>query len=56
MVAIEESSDLTAVKIEELQSSLEAHEQRVLDRNKQRATEQAMLAQIAKKGGNGKLK
>lgn len=39
VVAIEESRYLTTTNIEEYQNSLEAHKQKVLERNKECATE-----------------
>jgi hypothetical protein len=43
-VAIEESNDLSTMKVEELQCSLEAYEQRVNERSKDRGAEQALQA------------
>jgi len=34
-VVLEESKDLNSMKIEELQASLEAHELRLIDRNRE---------------------
>ncbi|XP_019427160.1 PREDICTED: uncharacterized protein LOC109335480 [Lupinus angustifolius] len=44
IVAIEESKDINVMKIEELQSSLEAHEMRLLERNPNKKAEQALKA------------
>ncbi|RDY14473.1 hypothetical protein CR513_00462, partial [Mucuna pruriens] len=45
VVAIEESKDLQRMRVEELQNSLEAHEQRLLERISMRAADQALQAQ-----------
>lgn len=50
-VAIEESKNLETMKIEELQGSLVAHEQRMNERNPEKANEQALQAQTSKNGG-----
>jgi len=48
VVAIEESRDLDVMTIEELQNSLEAHEQRVNERkNGEKVTEQALQAKVS---------
>ncbi|XP_019457545.1 PREDICTED: uncharacterized protein LOC109357945 [Lupinus angustifolius] len=44
VVAIEESKDITMMKIEELQSSLEAHEMRLFDISASKKIEQALKA------------
>ncbi|XP_019447306.1 PREDICTED: uncharacterized protein LOC109350530 [Lupinus angustifolius] len=49
VVAIEESKNLEDIKIEELQSSLEAHEQRIKERSLDRDPEQALQARFNKK-------
>ncbi|KAK2431203.1 hypothetical protein QL285_029460 [Trifolium repens] len=54
-VAIMESKDLSTMTLEELQCSLEAHEQRITERAKDRASDQALQAHAVKKG-NGKDK
>ncbi|BAT78585.1 hypothetical protein VIGAN_02128300, partial [Vigna angularis var. angularis] len=45
VVAIEESRDLEKLKVEELQSSLEAHEMRMSERNPIKLNEQALKVQ-----------
>jgi len=54
VVALEESKDLDSMKIEELQASLEAHELRLIDRNRERgksvSSDQALQAQYEKRG------
>jgi len=54
VVALEESKDLDSMKIEELQANLEAHELRLIDRNKERgksvSSNQTLQAQHVKKG------
>jgi len=54
VVALEESKDLDTMKIEELQASLEAHELRLIDRNRERgksvSSDQALQAQYEKRG------
>ena len=54
MCAIEESKNLEDLKIEELQGSLEAHEQRLNDRDTKRSTNQALQAHPSK--GKGRWK
>ncbi|XP_017420405.1 uncharacterized protein LOC108330431 [Vigna angularis] len=48
VVAIEESRELDKMKIKELQSSLEAHEMRLLDRNQIRRDDQALKVHHSK--------
>ncbi|MCI81193.1 hypothetical protein A2U01_0102465, partial [Trifolium medium] len=48
--------DLSTMKVEELQCSLEAHEQRLNERSKERGAEQALQAQTFKKNGGNKGK
>ncbi|MCH81937.1 retrovirus-related pol polyprotein from transposon TNT 1-94, partial [Trifolium medium] len=49
VVAIEYSKDTTTMKIEELQSALEAHEIKMLSRGSERVNQQALQAQLGKK-------
>ena len=56
VVVIEESKDLDSMKVEELQNSLEAHEQRINERrNDEKDKEQALQAQnnFMNKGESG---
>ncbi|KAF1867349.1 hypothetical protein Lal_00049778 [Lupinus albus] len=48
IVAIEESKNVTFMKIEELQSSLEAHEMRLLERHPIKSNDQALKASHVK--------
>ncbi|KAL5135729.1 hypothetical protein HKD37_03G008575 [Glycine soja] len=52
VVAIEESRNIESLKIEELQGSLEAHEQRLNERTTKRHTDQALQAQTHRRGGS----
>ncbi|GAU33832.1 hypothetical protein TSUD_393400 [Trifolium subterraneum] len=54
VVAIQEAKDITTMKTEQLQSSLETHELTILNRNSERLNQQALQAQTFKKEGNGK--
>ncbi|PNX87586.1 F-box protein [Trifolium pratense] len=54
-VAIMESKDISTMILDELQCSLESHDQRLSERQKDRAADQALQAQAVKKG-NGKWK
>ncbi|XP_019455190.1 PREDICTED: uncharacterized protein LOC109356318 [Lupinus angustifolius] len=49
VVAIEESKDLEVFKIEELQSSLEAHDQRIKEMNLDRNSSQSFQAQSSRR-------
>ncbi|KAK2391241.1 hypothetical protein QL285_064719 [Trifolium repens] len=49
VVAIEHSKDLSTMKVEELQSSLEAHELRMTERTSEREAKQALKASFVKK-------
>ncbi|XP_057435711.1 uncharacterized protein LOC130728298 [Lotus japonicus] len=49
VVAMEESRNLETLKVEELQGSLEAHEQRLLERSTEKSADQALQAQTSKK-------
>ncbi|XP_047150634.1 uncharacterized protein LOC124822650 [Vigna umbellata] len=51
VVAIKELRDLSKMKIEELQSSLEAHEMRLLDKNPTKNEEQALKSKQKKYQG-----
>lgn len=51
VVAIEESKNLATLKVEELQGSLEAYKQRMLERQSDRSQDQALQAQTWKRGG-----
>jgi len=55
VVAIEESKKIEDLKVEDLQGSLEAHEQRLMERSTEKPVDQALVAQTSKKGGyNGR--
>ncbi|PNX66031.1 F-box protein, partial [Trifolium pratense] len=54
-VAIMESKDISTMTLDELQCSLESHDQRLSERQKDRAADQALQAHAIKKG-NGKWK
>ncbi|XP_073220132.1 uncharacterized protein [Cicer arietinum] len=56
VVAIEESKDLDTMKLEDLQSSLEAHELRVKERDEAHTQTQALQAQISKKSNQDGVK
>ncbi|KAK2352556.1 putative mitochondrial protein [Trifolium repens] len=57
VVAIEESKDLSTMSINELQNSLEAHEQRLMERKETRASqEQALYAKNKNYKGKSKWK
>ncbi|KHN11090.1 hypothetical protein glysoja_046692, partial [Glycine soja] len=51
VVAIEESKDLESLSVDELQGSLEAHEQRLQERANDKATEQALQAHHHSRNG-----
>lgn len=51
VVPIEESKDLADMKVEELQASLEAHEQRLADRSSEKEVTQALQSHIVNKKG-----
>nr|KYP49890.1 Retrovirus-related Pol polyprotein from transposon TNT 1-94 [Cajanus cajan] len=51
LVAIEESRNMEILKVKELQGSLEAHEQRLLERSGGKAPDQALQAQTYRKRG-----
>lgn len=51
---IEKSMDLSIMKVEELQYSLEAHEQKVLEITKEKMIDQTLLDQTSKKGDGSK--
>jgi len=50
VVAIEESKDLNAMTVEELQNSLEAHEQWLISRKGKKIVEQVFQAQTSNRG------
>ncbi|CAJ2645977.1 unnamed protein product [Trifolium pratense] len=54
VIAIEYVKDTATMKIEELQSALEAHEIKVLSRGSEKKEQQALQAQTNKKEENGK--
>ena len=56
IVAIMEAKDVSTMKLEELQCSLESHEQRINARAKNRTTDQALWAHTSKKGNGNKNK
>lgn len=49
-VAIEESKNVEDMKIKELQSSLKAHEIRLIERSAAKSSEQALEAHVSKWG------
>ncbi|XP_019438858.1 PREDICTED: uncharacterized protein LOC109344549 [Lupinus angustifolius] len=53
VIAIEESKKIDELKIVDLQGSLEAHEQRILERSTEKPIEQALQAQTTRRGGYG---
>jgi hypothetical protein len=54
VVAIQESKDVKTLKIEELQSSLAAHELMVAERSSERSIQQALQVQTIKKDDSDK--
>lgn len=52
-MAIEESKKVEILKVEKLQGSLEAHEQRLMERSMARSGDQVLQATVSKKGGYG---
>ncbi|GAU47704.1 hypothetical protein TSUD_177090 [Trifolium subterraneum] len=56
IVAIMEAKDVSTMKLEELQCSLESHEQRINARAKNRTTDQALWPHTSKKGNGNKNK
>ncbi|GAU28768.1 hypothetical protein TSUD_357540, partial [Trifolium subterraneum] len=55
-IAIMEAKDVSTMKLEELQCSLESHEQRINARAKNRSIDQALWAHTSKKGNGNKNK
>ncbi|KAL2322922.1 hypothetical protein Fmac_027301 [Flemingia macrophylla] len=51
VVAIEESKNIEELKVVDLQGSLEAHEQRLIERSIEKPVDQALQAQTSRKGG-----
>ena len=54
VVAIEEARDLSEMKIEELQASLEAHELKMNEKSPVKLQDQALYALKQKQGGKNK--
>ena len=53
VITIEKTKKIEEMKVEELQGCLEAHEQRVLERESEKPTDnQVLMAQTSKKTGN----
>nr|KYP47386.1 hypothetical protein KK1_031000 [Cajanus cajan] len=54
VVTIKESKDLLIMKVEELQGTLEAHEQRLVERDQQRESDHALQTKVGFKRDGGK--
>src|ERR1044072_6172869 len=54
VVAIEESRKIDELKIEDLQGTSEAHEQRISERSASKAADQALQAMISKQSNQSK--
>ncbi|XP_019414595.1 PREDICTED: uncharacterized protein LOC109326358 [Lupinus angustifolius] len=54
VVAIEESNKIEEMKVQDLQGSLEPHEQRLIERSNERPIDQALQAHFTDRSGNQK--